>query len=398
MTQIKSIYTTEKIYFYLVNLSNRKINLMFSPNSASSFFQFYPYSLEFKKPAQTSRDTLYFKRGLFISLTWNEFTAWGEVSVIDSLSIDNVGRILLLLKKWQESAKNFTHIADWFQFIDEDDLSELPALITGLEMVKYNMANQSHLLYFPSPFTHGSMSIPINGLVWMGSYGEMQKQIDAKLSEGFTCIKLKIGAISWEDEYRLLSSLRNRYSADQLEIRVDANGAFTQTNVFSVMEQLHRLHIHSIEQPVAVNQWELMHEVVALRAVPVALDEELIGKHTDYEMTKLLDAIRPDYVILKPSLIGGFSRSDQWILHAQKRNIKWWATSALESNLGLNALSQWAASRGPEITHGLGTGSLYKQNVDSPLQILNARLIHHPFWSGNIRDGIIPLVDQHFAI
>lgn len=371
---------------------------MFSPNSIPLFFQFYPYLLEFKKPAQTSRDTLFLKRGFFISLTWNDYTAWGEVSIIESLSVDNVGRIILLLKKWQASSRNFSQVSDWFDYIHEDDLCQLPALLTGLEMVKCNLATHSPYLYFPSHFTQGSISIPINGLVWMGNYDEMQKQIDAKLSEGFRCIKLKIGAISWEDEYRLLFNLRNRYPADQLEIRVDANGAFTQKNVFFVMEQLHQLQIHSIEQPVAVNQWELMREVVALRAVPVALDEELIGRYTSNEMTDLLDAIQPDYIILKPSLIGGFARSDQWIYHAQQRNIKWWATSALESNLGLNAIAQWAATRGPDVTHGLGTGSLYRQNVDSPLQISNAKLAYNPNWSGNILDNILPLVDQSIAI
>ncbi|MGB1246910.1 MAG: o-succinylbenzoate synthase, partial [Flavobacteriaceae bacterium] len=201
-------------------------------------------------------------------------------------------------------------------------------------------------------------------------------QIKARLSDGFRCLKLKIGAHDFDQEYQLIRQLRGQYNPDDLEIRVDANGAFDQKTALEKLKRLSELKLHSIEQPIMPGQWSSMAELVAQSPVDIALDEELIGLYSDEEKCRMIDEIKPDYLILKPSLIGGFDRAKQWIDWAENRDIGWWVTSALESNIGLNAIAQFTASESCSMPQGLGTGSLYLNNIPSPLVVEQAKLYY----------------------
>ena len=239
-------------------------------------------------------------------------------------------------------------------------------------------------LLFESYFTKGKKQIPINGLVWMGKKDFMLEQVKQKLIDGFSCIKIKVGAINFEEEVSLLRFIREQFPADMVEIRLDANGAFTHEDAMKKLNLLSQFHIHSIEQPIKQQQWELMKNICANSPIPVALDEELIGIY-DNAQDDLLDTIKPAYIILKPSLLGGFEVCDGWIAKADARNIKWWATSALESNIGLNAIAQWVFTKKNTMVQGLGTGSLYTNNISSPLYISKGALGYNPkiAWAEN---------------
>jgi L-alanine-DL-glutamate epimerase-like enolase superfamily enzyme len=223
-------------------------------------------------------------------------------------------------------------------------------------------------IIFPNGFLHGG-EIPINGLVWMGDRDFMLNQINQKIDEGFSCIKMKIGALDIETELSLLKYVRDHFSSHDIILRVDANGAFNPDNVMDVLKRLERLKIHSIEQPIQAGQWEAMYELCRRTPVPIGLDEELIGEFDRDEKVRLVDSIRPHYLILKPSLLGGFRATSEWITIARSRNIGWWITSALESNIGLNAICQFTYDQGVIAEQGLGTGQLFTNNVDSPLEL-----------------------------
>lgn len=218
-------------------------------------------------------------------------------------------------------------------------------------------------------FSRGEAGIPINGLIWMGDFDKMLVQIEAKMKGGFRCIKLKIGAINFEEELALLRHIRAHFSAGEVELRVDANGAFSPVDAMEKLKRLSELDIHSIEQPIRAGQWEEMARLTSESPLPIALDEELIGCNTLEGKQRLLSAIRPQYIILKPSLHGGFTGGEEWIAEAEKRNIGWWITSALESNIGLNAIAQWCATFNNPLPQGLGTGMLFTDNVDMSLEI-----------------------------
>ena len=222
--------------------------------------------------------------------------------------------------------------------------------------------------FYDNYFTQGN-PIPINGLIWMGKVDFMRQQIIAKLENGFTCLKLKIGAIDFATELELLASIRQEFSADEIEIRVDANGAFTPETALEKLQRLAEYDLHSIEQPIKQGQWEQMALLCEHSPIPIALDEELIGINQTKEKQELLDVIRPQYIILKPSLVGGFRASQEWIAEAEKRNLPWWITSALESNIGLNAIAQFTANTNNNLPQGLGTGQLYTNNIPSPLEV-----------------------------
>lgn len=222
---------------------------------------------------------------------------------------------------------------------------------------------------FDTDFTAGNASIPINGLIWMGDKDFMKQQIVEKLNTGFSCIKMKIGAIDFASEIALLKSIRQTFSRDEIELRVDANGAFSPKGALDKLQQLAALDIHSIEQPIKQGQWQEMARLCKDTPLPIALDEELIGVFTLDEKIKLLDTIKPQYIILKPSFIGGFKGTDEWIALAEKRNIGWWITSALESNIGLSAIAQYTATKNSTLPQGLGTGSLYTNNIPAPLTV-----------------------------
>ncbi len=253
-------------------------------------------------------------------------------------------------------------------------LIEFPSIQFGVEMAFQSLASENPFLLFPSAFTNGQKSIPINGLIWMGTEAFMKQQIEVKLAEGFHCLKLKIGAIDFEEEMKLLAFIRQNFTPEQVEIRVDANGAFNITDALIKLNQLSGFELHSIEQPIQKNNTDSMSELCKNSPIPIALDEELIGVFSLEEKEQLLVKIKPQYVILKPSFVGGFRGANEWIMLAEKHHIKWWITSALESNVGLNAIAQWTFLKQNSMPQGLGTGGLYTNNFECPLEVSNGLL------------------------
>ena len=233
-------------------------------------------------------------------------------------------------------------------------------------------------IYFPSAFSAGEAGIEINGLIWMGDRETMLQRIRAKLDAGFHCIKVKIGAIDFQSELDLLKFIRRRFGREDVELRVDANGAFAPETALERLDALAKYDLHSIEQPIRQGQWREMARLCARTPVPIALDEELIGVNDAGPKRDLLEAIRPRYIILKPALAGGFSGTEEWIRLAEARGIGWWVTSALESNIGLSALAQWTYGLQNPMPQGLGTGLLYTNNIPSPLQLTGERLYYRP--------------------
>jgi len=325
-------------------------------------FTYYP--LNFILPAGTSRGVLKIKKSwfIFLSKVQNPLAEGiGEISIIDHLSIDDVPNL----------EEKINEVCDYInnngQLPDLEQLHQFPSIQFALETALLDLENGARKILFESNFTKGISPIPINGLIWMGDQAFMMKQIEEKLSENCRCIKIKIGAIDFDSELEILKFLRKNYDSNRLEIRVDANGAFDKSNVYKVLNELKKLEIHSIEQPVKQGDWDLMKKLCEENIVPIALDEELIGINEMDKKTSLLEYINPQYIILKPSLLGGFKSADEWIEIAEKLSIAWWATSALESNIGLNAIAQWLANKTFYLPQGLGTGKLYSNNIESPL-------------------------------
>ena len=253
-------------------------------------------------------------------------------------------------------------------------LMEFPSIQFGVEMAFRSLESETPFLLFPSDFTKGEKSIEINGLVWMGEEAFMKQQIEEKLATGFRCVKLKIGAIDFDQELQLLRYIRQHFTPEQVEIRVDANGAFDKTLALDKLNQLSGFELHSIEQPIQKNNTDSMAELCKTTPIPIALDEELIGVFSLADKEALLQKIKPQYIILKPSFVGGFRGSKEWIALAEKYNIGWWITSALESNIGLNAIAQWTFLQNNSMPQGLGTGALYTNNFDCPLQVEQGQL------------------------
>ena len=253
-------------------------------------------------------------------------------------------------------------------------LMEFPSIQFGVEMAFRSLESETPFLLFPSDFTKGEKSIEINGLVWMGEEAFMKQQIEEKLATGFRCVKLKIGAIDFDQELQLLRYIRQHFTPEQVEIRVDANGAFDKTLALDKLNQLSGFELHSIEQPIQKNNTDSMAELCKTTPIPIALDEELIGVFSLADKEALLQKIKPQYIILKPSFVGGFRGSKEWIALAEKYNVGWWITSALESNIGLNAIAQWTFLQNNSMPQGLGTGALYTNNFDCPLQVAQGQL------------------------
>lgn len=258
------------------------------------------------------------------------------------------------------------------------DLSRHSSIQFGLEQALLDFSGECRGIYYPSPFVSGNESIEINGLVWMGDFDKMIERIKMKLEEGFRCVKLKIGAIDWQKELDMISFIRKSYSPQELMIRVDANGGFTMDNALPRLKRLADLGVHSIEQPIPAGNSELMAFLCQVSPLPIALDEELIGKATAEEKTSTLDIIKPAYIILKPALCGGFSGAEEWISLAEERGIGWWVTSALESNIGLDAIAQWTAYIRAKGAQGLGTGGVFTNNFKTPVYLEGDRLRYNP--------------------
>ena len=331
---------------------------------------FKKYQLHFKFNARTSRGGMQVKNGYYLFISNGEHTGIGECSFIEGLSIDPINDYELKLEELCSviTSGDEKHMPD---------LERYPSIRFGWETALLDLSAQGSKLLYKSKFTEGLAQIPINGLVWMGDRDFMLEQIHQKLKDGFKCIKIKVGAINFDEELLLLKFIRKNFSADVMEIRVDSNGAFKETDVFDKLNQLAKYDIHSIEQPVKQGQLELMKAVCLKSPIPVALDEELIDLK-NIGKQELLETIKPQYIILKPSLLGGFDVCNEWITLASKQNLSWWATSALESNIGLNAIAQWIFTKSETIVQGLGTGGLYTSNISSPLFIDNGYLGYNP--------------------
>lgn len=333
--------------------------------------QFAPYMLQFKQPAGTSRGVLTEKITCILRLFDErdpERFGIGEAAVFPGLSPEADDRFFYKLMELQANVRLGL----------KTDLEKFPSLQCGFEQAIRDFSGGCHGVYFESPFVHGESSIEINGLVWMGDFDTMVERIETKLSEGFRCVKLKIGAIDWRKEVDMVQYIRDRYDRDRVEIRVDANGGFDMDNAIPRLKRLADLDVHSIEQPIKAGNPMLMRFLCDVSPLPIALDEELIGKFTRSEKEELLDGIRPAYIVLKPTLVGGFSGAAEWIELAEARSIGWWITSSLESNIGLNALAQWVATLHTHMPQGLGTGALYTNNFVSPLELNGDRLRYNP--------------------
>jgi o-succinylbenzoate synthase len=331
-------------------------------------------NLVFKAPAGTSRGVLHEKPSWLLTI-WNtddsSTVGRGECSIIPGLSYDNAEGIDGKLK-WLMDQINSIGSIPW------DGLVEWPSIRFGLETAMLDLSHGGKMAVYPSSFLSGEIGIPINGLIWMGDSDYMSQQIEKKIEEGYNCLKMKIGAIGFDHELAILKSIRKRFSPTDLQLRVDANGAFDANDVWQKLDDLSALSIHSIEQPIKPQQWELMRRLCAETPIPIALDEELIGVFDEALMVELVRTISPQYLILKPGILGGFTVSDKWIAIAQSNGLGWWATSALEGNIGLNAIAQWAYSKNVVMPQGLGTGQLFTNNIPSPLQIRNGHLYYNP--------------------
>jgi len=325
------------------------------------------YILDFKRPSGTSRGVMTKKETWFLILEKDGKRGIGECGILRSLSIDDRPDYEEKLKWVCENI----HLGEQKLW---EALTEFPSIQFGIETAFRSLEGVTPYELFPSDFTKGEASIAINGLVWMGDEAYMKEQIEEKIQQGFSCIKLKIGAIDFDTELNLLRFIRANFTPEQIEIRVDANGAFSLDTALDKLIQLSKFNIHSIEQPIAVNQPDSMSALCDSTPLPIALDEELIGVFEVQEKEALLKKILPQYIILKPSLVGGFRGCTGWITLAEKYNIGWWVTSALESNIGLNAIAQWTFLQNNPMPQGLGTGGLYTNNFESPLEVINGEL------------------------
>jgi len=330
---------------------------------------YFKHQLQFKRPSGTSRGVLTYKETWFIQLENTTRIGIGECGMFKGLSIDDRQDFEAKL------AWTCEHINLGLDVLLAE-LIEFPSIQFGLEMAFLSVSRQNKFELFPSDFTKGKDSIPINGLIWMGDPVFMKQQIKDKLTSGFSCIKLKIGAIDFDKELELMRSIRQEFDADTIEIRVDANGAFKPNEALEKLKRLSDYNLHSVEQPIRQGQVDDMAQLCSETPLPVALDEELIGVFSVTEKQFLLQTIKPQYIILKPTLVGGFKGSQEWIALAESNQIGWWVTSALESNIGLNAIAQWTYTLESQLPQGLGTGGLFTNNIQSPLVVDSGQLVY----------------------
>jgi o-succinylbenzoate synthase len=318
-------------------------------------------TLRFKRPTGTSRGVLITRDVWYITLSENGKNSIGECAPLPRLSVDAFDQIDCKLDEICAAPNYFIN--------DLSLLANFPSIRFGLEMALLDLNNGGGQIYF-SPIK----SIKINGLIWMGDPDFMMNQLEHKLAEGWQCIKIKIGALDFDEEIKILKYIRSRFSKNDLELRVDANGAFTKNDVEEKLNRLSEFELHSIEQPLEAGQWEFMANLCQISPIPIALDEELVPLIDDSKRIKMLQKVNPQYLVLKPSLLGGFSESEKWIKLAKKQNINWWITSALESNIGLNAIAQWTQKIDPKGYQGLGTGKLFTNNIPSSLNVKYGKL------------------------
>jgi o-succinylbenzoate synthase len=324
--------------------------------------------LVFKKPARTSRGEMNSHTAYFIRLQQGDRVGYGEAAPLKGLSIDD-------RPDFENKLKECCLFINDGCPIDVLDFTAFPSLKFAFETAQLSLAFDESFKIFDTSFFTGT-PIDINGLVWMNNKAEMLEEAFYKVEQGFNCIKFKVGALDFDEECRMLESFRKRYSSFKVSLRLDANGAFSTAEALEKLKDLSRFEIHSIEQPIKAKQEDWMQELCAKTPIDIALDEELIGVDVVHDGLALLKKIAPQYIILKPTLIGGFANSDTWIKHARQKNIGWWATSALESNIGLNAIAQWCSTYQNPLPQGLGTGALYTNNIQSPLVVDAGHLVY----------------------
>ena len=339
-----------------------------------------PHTLDFTFDAGTSRGVLRQKPAWYLLLRDEQGREGiGEAGPLKGLSVDDQpnfeGHLRKMARRWEQM--------DWPQspadvatFVKNQVPDAWPSIRFGLETALLDLLHGGERIIFPGDLPFGESQIPINGLIWMGDREFMFQQIGDKLDAGFTCLKMKIGAIDFATELDLLGYIRQQFGPDKLILRVDANGAFAPHEAMDKLKQLAAFDLHSIEQPIMAGQVEAMQQLCQVSPVPIALDEELIGVAAFAERRRLLESIRPPYIILKPSLVGGFADCDEWISLCEELEIDWWMTSALESNIGLNAISQYTAHKQAKGHQGLGTGQLYSNNIPSPMVIDRGHLCY----------------------
>ncbi|MBL1278669.1 MAG: o-succinylbenzoate synthase [Fluviicola sp.] len=327
--------------------------------------KFHKKTFHFKLPSGTSRGILTEKHAWFIEI-WEEsnpsIVGTGECSIIPGLSPD--------FENFESYEEQLSKVCENLQI----DLENWPSIKFGVECALLDLKNGGKGVVFDNSFSRGERKLAINGLIWMGDKEFMQSQIQEKIDAGFTTIKMKIGSIDFETELKLLQSIRAEFSSDQITLRVDANGAFSVDEALEKLRKLAKFGIHSIEQPIKAGQYEEMRNLCVNSPVKIALDEELIGVNQLEKKKELLDLIQPDFIILKPSLHGGISGCKEWISLAEERKINWWITSALESNIGLSAICQFVGEYKNRLPQGLGTGSLYTDNIPSNLIVKEGQI------------------------
>ncbi len=336
--------------------------------------RYAPYRLAFKEPGGTSRGVLTYKDTYFVQLyddTTPARVGWGECALFRGLGSDDLPDYEAVLADACKRVGNEPRDA----FLAS--LARWSSIRFGFETAFCDLEEWSA---YPSAFEQGEQPIIINGLVWMGDQATMLRRIEEKLQAGFRCVKLKIGAIDFASELHLLQVIRSRFSRQEIELRVDANGAFSPAEALPKLDALARYDLHSIEQPLRAGMWNEMAHLCAASPIPVALDEELVACRTvtPTAARELLTAIRPHYIVMKPSLTGGFAGTDCWRQTAEELGIGWWITSALESNIGLAAIARYTAALRPTMPQGLGTGALYTNNIVSPLRQVGEQLTYDP--------------------
>ncbi len=352
------------------------------------------YNLHFARQAKTSRGILKKRPVWYLFLEEGGITGVGECAPLSGLSKETPQQVRSLLAEIVGNPADFLPGG-----AKEKHIKKIPSLRFALETAQKDLEMGGGRILFPSDFTDKGGGIPINGLIWMGDILFMKEQIEKKLKQGFRCIKLKIGSLQFDQELHILQKIREKYSPEEITLRVDANGAFSREDPsqrLKLLERLAEVGIHSIEQPVMAGQWREMAELCRISPLAIALDEELIGVDEPQEKAALLDTIAPHYLVLKPSLHGGWSGCDEWIALAEERGIGWWITSYLESNIGLNAIAQWTYtkySQYPKLSklhQGLGTGGLFTNNINSPLFVHGERLFYDAAQSFPLPSLLLP--------
>ncbi len=322
-------------------------------------------TFHFRQPAGTSRGIYTERTSWLVTVTDGGKTGRGECAPLPDLSCDALPPHI-----YKEVLEKFCRQLEQTGQIDTEAMRPYPSMLFGLETALLSLRNGPRL--FDTPFSRGEEGIPINGLVWMGTYDEMLGRIEEKLQAGYGCVKLKVGAIGFDHELDLVSRIRRRFSPREVELRLDANGGFQPEEALYRLELLSQYAIHSIEQPIKARQWAAMASLCREAPLPIALDEELIGVNDPDAKRQMLRIVKPAYIVLKPSLHGGMAGCREWIAIAREEGIGSWITSALESNIGLNAIAQFCSHvYGARITfpQGLGTGQLFTDNIPMPLEI-----------------------------